>query len=53
MNRIVGGDGVNLLLSLKFGHRDLRDKNGIVKRFGLGFHSAKLARTKNVAGIRK
>ena len=53
MNRIVGGDGVNLLLTLKLGHCYLWDQNGIVKRLSLGFHAAKLPRSKNVAWIRE
>ena len=53
MNRVVGGDGINLLLALKLGHCYLWDQNGIVKRLSLGSHAAKLPRSKNVAWIRE
>ena len=49
MNRVVGGDGINLLLTLKFGDRYLRDQNGIVKHLSLGSDAAKLPRAKDIA----
>ena len=53
VNRVVRGDGIDLLLALKFCDRCLRNKNRVVKNLGLGLHPAKLPGTKNVSRIRE
>ena len=51
MNRIVGADGIDLLLALKFRNRGLWDKNRIVAKLSLRFYPAELARAKYIARI--
>lgn len=51
MNHVVRTDGVDLLLTLKFRDRHLRNKDRIVAKLSLRFYPAELARAKYIARI--
>src|SRR6266568_1153025 len=53
MNHVVGADCIDLLLSLKFRDRHLRNKDRIVAKLSLRFYPAELARAKYIGRIRE
>ena len=50
---MIGGHGINLMLPLKLSDRGLGHKNGVMAHLGVSPDAAELARTKDIAWIRK
>ncbi len=53
MHPIVGGDGVYLLLALKFSHRGLGNENGMMTQLGVRFYATELTGTQKILRIGK